>query len=85
VVDRDGSIIVPLTYQSLAWINPFSLAGKIAGKYGAIDITGLILVPFQYDRFSEWEENFYEFSSADTVVWMDSENNKIISPPGHSR
>lgn len=78
VIDLKGTLLIPLNYESLKYVQPNLLVGKNEGKFGMIDLSNQEIIPFIYDEYRKNENGFVEFSTGDNTCWFDIEKWEVI-------
>lgn len=74
LVRDDGKTIISSSYKKITFDNKSKtvIAQNNEGKFGVIDLTGKIIIPFDYDSFNGFNEGLYLFKKNNLFGFVNS-------------
>lgn len=81
-VDEHAEIVIAPQYENASTFSEERALVKLNGKWGAIDIEGKIVIPFEYtDVYSKYENGQCRLMSGDTIHVIDRDGKEIETYP----
>lgn len=89
ILNQKFQLVVPYKYTSIRSANPDvstirstdSLIAQLDGKYGMIDITGKVIIPFEWDELNvfDWQRRLFQVKKGEKFGLLNA-GNKLIVP-----
>lgn len=78
LVDKSGTVILPVEYEAIENFNEGVAAVRKDGKYGFIDKSGQIIIPLEYDYAYKFSEGVAAVKKDEKYGFIDKNNVTVI-------
>jgi WG containing repeat len=79
LIDRKGREVVPLRYENL-YVGEGRIRAKLGGKWGFLDTTGKIVIPFDYEVAGDFDQGLACVIVGSRTGFIDRDGRMAIAP-----